>query len=153
MLEIPPFPAPAVASARLGPLHGAADALALARRASERPPLAIVCGSATDAQRLVEEMRWFAPALRIALFPDWETLPYDNFSPHADLVSERLETLYRVTGGDIDVLVVPASTALYRLRPPRTSLHTRSLSGRVPRSTSRACASSSRSPDTAMSRR
>ena len=117
MLEIPPFPAPAVASARLGPLHGAADALALARRASERPPLAIVCGSATDAQRLVEEMRWFAPALRIALFPDWETLPYDNFSPHADLVSERLETLYRVTGGDVDVLVVPASTALYRLPP------------------------------------
>jgi transcription-repair coupling factor (superfamily II helicase) len=117
MLEIPPFPAPAVASARLGPLHGAADALALARRASERPPLAIVCGSATDAQRLVEEMRWFAPALRIALFPDWETLPYDNFSPHADLVSERLETLYRVTGGDIDVLAVPASTALYRLPP------------------------------------
>jgi transcription-repair coupling factor (superfamily II helicase) len=115
MLEIPR--PPAVNTLRFGPLHGAADALALARIAGERAPLAVVCGAATDAQRLVEEMRWFAPGLRIVLFPDWETLPYDSFSPHADLVSERLETLYRVTSGDVDVLVVPASTALYRLPP------------------------------------
>jgi transcription-repair coupling factor (superfamily II helicase) len=115
MLEVPQ---PAVANAsRFGPLHGAADALALARRGAARAPLAVVCGAATDAQRLVAEMRWFAPQLRVALFPDWETLPYDSFSPHADLVSERLETLYRVTSGDVDVLVVPASTALYRLPP------------------------------------
>ncbi len=108
---------PVAASARFGPLHGAADALALARRAAAGTPIAVVCGAATDAQRLVEEIRWFAPALRVALLPDWETLPYDSFSPHADLVSERLETLYRVTSGDVDVLVVPASTALYRLPP------------------------------------
>ncbi|MDE2586219.1 MAG: transcription-repair coupling factor, partial [Betaproteobacteria bacterium] len=52
------------------------------------------------------------------LLPDWETLPYDNFSPHHDLVSERLATLYAVTRGECDVLLVPASTAVYRLTPP-----------------------------------
>ena len=54
----------------------------------------------------------------IALLPDWETLPYDQFSPHQDLVSERLATLYRVSRGECDVLVVAATTALYRLAPP-----------------------------------
>ncbi len=56
--------------------------------------------------------------MRVALFPDWETLPYDHFSPHQDLVSERLATLYRVSRGECDVVVVAATTALYRLAPP-----------------------------------
>jgi transcription-repair coupling factor (superfamily II helicase) len=58
------------------------------------------------------------PQLRVRLLPDWETLPYDSFSPHHDLVSERLATLYAVMRGDCDVLLVPASTAVYRLAPP-----------------------------------
>jgi transcription-repair coupling factor (superfamily II helicase) len=103
---------------RFGRLHGSADALALARLAAAARPLAIVCASALDAQRLREEMPWFDPGLRVALFPDWETLPYDSFSPHHDLVSERLETLHRISAGDCDVAIVPASTALYRLPPP-----------------------------------
>jgi len=112
--------APAAAAApriRLGELHGSSDALALSRIAAQSRPLAIVCASALDAQRLREEIAWFAPELRVALFPDWETLPYDAFSPHHDLVSERLETLYRVTQGECDVLIAPATTALYRLPP------------------------------------
>jgi transcription-repair coupling factor (superfamily II helicase) len=103
---------------RFGKLHGSSDALALARLAATARPLAIVCASALDAQRLREEIPWFDASLRVALFPDWETLPYDTFSPHHDLVSERLETLYRITSGDCDVAIVPASTALYRLPPP-----------------------------------
>jgi len=102
---------------RFGPLHGSSDALGLARLAATQRPLAIVCASALEAQRLRDEIPWFAPELRVALFPDWETLPYDAFSPHHDLVSERLETLYRVTQGEFDVLIVPATTALYRLPP------------------------------------
>src|SRR5512134_682100 len=103
---------------RFGKLHGSADALALARLAAMQPPLVVVCGAALEAQRLREEIPWFAPHLRVSLFPDWETLPYDTFSPHQDLVSERLETLYRITSGDCDVTIVPATTALYRLPPP-----------------------------------
>ncbi|MFX8055638.1 hypothetical protein ABTK93_20525, partial [Acinetobacter baumannii] len=69
-------------------------------------------------QRLIDEMAFFAPGLRCALFPDWETLPYDTFSPHQDLISERLATLWRISQGEADVVLVPATTALYRLAPP-----------------------------------
>ena len=106
---------------------GSADALLLAQLA-EREKVAgritaIVTSDATDAQRLLEEISFFAPDLRCALFPDWETLPYDSFSPHQDLISERLATLWRISQRDkaqgADVVLVPATTALYRLAPPR----------------------------------
>jgi transcription-repair coupling factor (superfamily II helicase) len=99
-------------------LAGSADALALVRLAAQAAPLAVITSNARDAQRLVEEMAWFAPQLRVCLLPDWETLPYDAFSPHQDLVSERLATLYRIQRGDFDIAVVPAQTALVRLCPP-----------------------------------
>ena len=105
---------------------GAADALLLAQLAQREKaagrPTAIVTADATDAQRLMDEMAFFAPDLRCALFPDWETLPYDTFSPHQDLISERLATLWRIQQHDkdtgADVVLVPATTALYRLAPP-----------------------------------
>src|SRR2546430_5555181 len=104
------------------PLTGSADALALAQYATdatERGELtAVVCAEALAAQRLAAEIAWFAPSLRVATLPDWETLPYDHFSPHQDLVSERLATLYRASRGECDVLLVAATTALYRLAPP-----------------------------------
>ncbi len=105
---------------------GSADALLLARlglreKAAARP-VAIVTADANDAQRLLDELPFFAPTLRCALFPDWETLPYDSFSPHQDLISERLATLWRIQQRDqeqgADVVIVPATTALYRLAPP-----------------------------------
>jgi transcription-repair coupling factor (superfamily II helicase) len=101
---------------------GSADALLLARLAerekADRKITAIVTSDATDAQRLIDELAFFAPDLRCVLFPDWETLPYDTFSPHQDLISERLATLWRISQGDADVIVVPATTALYRVAPP-----------------------------------
>ena len=105
---------------------GSADALLLAqlgeREKGSGKPLAIITSDASDAQRLIEEIRFFAPGLRCALFPDWETLPYDTFSPHQDLISERLATLWRISQRDketgADVIIVPATTALYRLAPP-----------------------------------
>jgi transcription-repair coupling factor (superfamily II helicase) len=100
------------------PLAGSADALAVCRLAAQAAPLVVISASAQDAQRLVEEVAWFAPQLRVCLLPDWETLPYDNFSPHQDLVSERLATLYRIQRGEFDLAVVPAQTALVRLCPP-----------------------------------
>ena len=98
---------------------GSADALTLATLATERNGLiAVFTASATDAQRLLDEIPWFHPGLKVRLLPDWETLPYDSFSPHHDLVSERLATLYGVMRGECDVLLVPASTAAYRFAPP-----------------------------------
>ena len=109
---------------QLPAFSGSADALLVAqaalaaRRAGKQRLLAVLTASASDAQRLLEEIPWFAPELRVRLLPDWETLPYDNFSPHHDLISERLATLYGVMRGECDVLLVPASTAVYRLLPP-----------------------------------
>ena len=100
---------------------GSADALMLARLATREKAAgsitAIVTADANDAQRLIDELAFFAPDLRACLFPDWETLPYDSFSPHQDLISERLATLWRISQGEADVVVVPATTALYRVAP------------------------------------
>ena len=109
---------PLPARRRFTRLAGSADALALARLAQEEHPIAVVTATALDAQRLVDEIAWFSPQLRACLLPDWETLPYDQFSPHHDLVSERLATLYRIQRGEFDVAIVPASTALVRMCPP-----------------------------------
>ena len=105
----------------LGPIPGSGDAYVLARFALQggKPHrLAVLCADAAAAQRLADEIRFFAPELRIHVLPDWETLPYDQFSPHQDLVSERLSTLYQSSRGEVDVLLVAASTATYRLAPP-----------------------------------
>lgn len=99
-------------------LVGAADALYLAGLARSTAPLVVVCAGAWDANRLTEELRWFDPELRICVLPDWETLPYDTFSPHPDLISERLATLYQISRSEFDIAVVALSTALYRLAPP-----------------------------------
>src|ERR1700682_871466 len=84
---------------RYSGLAGSADALALGRLAAQEKPLVVLTASAQDAQRLVEEIAWFSPALRVCLLPDWETLPYDQFSPHQDLVSERLPPPLRTPPG------------------------------------------------------
>jgi transcription-repair coupling factor (superfamily II helicase) len=110
---------------------GSADALLLAQLGeSEKAAghlLAIVTADAGDTRRLIDELAFFAPQLRCAVFPDWETLPYDSFSPHQDLISERLATLWELYGqrdrspgspASIDLVLVPATTALYRLAPP-----------------------------------
>jgi len=121
MLQFP-LPASGV-RACTPPLHGSSDALALAELAelaelaSVRRPLMVITETAADAQRLREEVLFFAKSLRIHLLPDWETLPYDQLSPHQDLVSERLATLYQLMQREVDVAIVPLTTALHRLAP------------------------------------
>ncbi len=101
--------------------QGSGDAMLLAalasRHAAQSRLLVGVTASALDASRLADEVRWFAPALRVHVLADWETLPYDAFSPHQDLVSDRLATLYELQGRRVDLLLVAATTALHRLAP------------------------------------
>src|SRR6266571_3958751 len=104
-------------------LYGSSDAYALAVAAlelkSRKQMLTVIVAGASDGQRLLDEIPWFADGkLACHLLPDWETLPYDAFSPHQDLVSERLATLHEIQNGQCDVLIVPATTALVRLAPP-----------------------------------
>ncbi|MBF6616592.1 MAG: transcription-repair coupling factor [Candidimonas sp.] len=98
---------------------GSGDAWWLAdlARTSGRPLVAL-CADPLTAQRLAEEVLLFAPDLRVRQLPDWETLPYDSFSPHQDLISERLRSLHALMQEGVDILTVPVTTALYRLAPP-----------------------------------
>lgn len=102
---------------RYSGLHGSSDALALAQYAVKNSPLVVIAANALEAQRLMEEIPFFDPKLRVHLLPDWETLPYDHFSPHQDLVSERLATLHHIRSNACDVVIVPITTALYPLPP------------------------------------
>jgi len=114
------LPAPPKPGQRLDLPHlaASADALALAQLVEPGRVLAVVTASPLEAQRLAEEIAWFQPSLRVHLLPDWETLPYDSFSPHQDLISERLATLHAVSRNECDVLIAAASTAITRLAPP-----------------------------------
>ena len=98
------------------------DALMLARLSAQevrqKNKIAIITSDASDAQRLIDEMAFFDPDLRSVIFPDWETLPYDSFSPHQDLISERLATLWQISQGEADIVLIPATTALYKIAPP-----------------------------------
>jgi len=102
-----------------GQLYGSATALRLAQAADQLTvPLAVVAANARAASQLAEEMRFFAPAdLPIAVFPDWETLPYDLFSPHPDIVSKRLQLLAELPDWKRGILVVDLETLLQRIAP------------------------------------
>lgn len=102
-------------------LHGAATALAIASAAKQHPGLTLVLtSSAKTAASLSVELQFFCSAPEgpaVLHFPDWETLPYDLFSPHQDIISERLNTLYRLPLLNQGILVVPVTTAMHRLPP------------------------------------
>ncbi len=119
----PPIPAPRAGQRfTFSGLIGSADAALIAQSAlryrSEFSVMVIFCAQAQEAQRLLEEIPAFAPQLKTRLLPDWEILPYDHFSPHQDLVSERLATLYELLNGSCDIVLVPITTALQRLGSP-----------------------------------
>ena len=117
MTRILPSAEPVATAAQTADI-GSSDAFALSELAGKARPLVVFCARAAEASRLREEITWFDPKLKICVFPDWETLPYDSFSPHQDLVSERLATLYQIQRREFDVVVLPATTALQRLAPP-----------------------------------
>ncbi len=119
---------------RWGSLHGSAGALAIASAAKAHEGLTLVLtNSARSAARLENEFSFFTASssntdsttstsrptasLPVLHFPDWETLPYDLFSPHQDIISERLATLHRLPTLDRGILVVPVTTAMHRLAP------------------------------------
>ncbi|HEU4663890.1 MAG TPA: transcription-repair coupling factor, partial [Dokdonella sp.] len=100
--------------------HGSAFALALAETARTHAGLVVAVARDTHAAHALEaELAVFAGSdVEVLQFPDWETLPYDLFSPHPDIVSQRVATLYRLPTLARGVLVVPVATLMQRL-PPR----------------------------------
>ena len=101
-----------------GELHGASQALAIARAAQQQNGLTlVVTRDPNSALRLEEEIGFFARQLPVHHFPDWEILPYDVFSPHQDIVSQRIATLSQLSDLKQGVLILPISTLLHRLPP------------------------------------
>jgi len=119
VLRLPPLPA-ATGKQTWGNLPGAALSLAIAEAASNAKRFTLLLtADSQSAERLQDELAFFAPELPVLHFPDWETLPYDVFSPHQDIISQRIAALYRLPELTHGVLVVPITTALHRLAPKR----------------------------------
>ncbi|MGF1685756.1 transcription-repair coupling factor [Photobacterium japonica] len=101
----------------IGNISGAALALSIAELAeSHQGPLLAVVPDTQSALRLQPEVSQFT-AKDVTVFPDWETLPYDNFSPHQDIISARLSCLYGLPQQKDGIVLVPISTLLQRLSP------------------------------------
>ena len=115
-----------------GQLAGCSDALAICESARDHKGLTLVITRSTDdAIRLEQAIRFFLnlppeedgaaiteDGLELLSLPDWETLPYDLFSPHQDITSRRIRTLHRLPSTRHGILVVPARTLMHRLAPP-----------------------------------
>ena len=115
-LELPARPGDRIA---WGGLAGSARGLAIALAAQTHGgPLLAITSTSHSAQRLADEIGFYAPDLPILPLPDWECLPYDMFSPHQDIISQRLETFYRLPDLTRGVVLASVSTLMHRL-PPR----------------------------------
>ena len=104
-------------------LHGSSSSLAFyqAARTAETPIL-LITSSTPQALKVEQELQSLAKhddnhTLKICLFPDWETLPYDNFSPHQDIISQRLFTLYQLSRMNSGIIIVPVTTLVQKLAP------------------------------------
>lgn len=105
-----------------GCLYGSGKALALSSAAAaNRKLLVVITASLNNANRLLEELQFYQSGLnsdfKFLSFPDWETLPYDQFSPYQDIISDRLSTLSQLPGISNGILTVPIATVMHRLMP------------------------------------
>ncbi len=107
-----------------GTLHGSSLPLVLSEYCQHTPGVKLlVTPDNLMASQLQDELRFFyndnKNSPEILFFPDWETLPYDQFSPHQDLISERLYTLSRLQQTSNAIVISAASTLMHRLCPPK----------------------------------
>ena len=103
-----------------GHLQGSSHALAIATAfENSQGPVVLLTADTPSALKLQREIAFFLPSgeKHITLFPDWETLPYDMFSPHQDIISQRLETLYHFSSQRQGLFIVPVNTLMQRLAP------------------------------------
>ncbi|MCP5346023.1 MAG: transcription-repair coupling factor [Pseudomonadales bacterium] len=110
-------------------LPGLSASLAISLAAAHSPgPLLVVTENNEQVEQLRRELGFLCPGgkLPVLSFPDWETLPYDNFSAHQDITSDRLDTLYRLPDLDRGILVVSFTSLMHRL-PPRHYITSNSL--------------------------
>ncbi len=99
-------------------LHGSAKAAALSDLLEQDQRFCIVVTeNSQTALALEQQLAFYSPDTPVMHFPDWETLPYDQFSPHQDIISERIECLYQLTLAPKGLLFVPVNTLIQRIAP------------------------------------
>jgi transcription-repair coupling factor (superfamily II helicase) len=108
-------------------LHGSSTSLALYQAAKiAKTPILLITDNTPQALKIEQELLSLAKSdnltdsqnkVSICLFPDWETLPYDNFSPHQDIISQRLATLYQLSRMESGIIIVPVTTLVQKLAP------------------------------------
>ncbi|EAY6199767.1 transcription-repair coupling factor, partial [Salmonella enterica] len=102
---------------QLGELTGTACATLVAEIAERHAgPVVLIAPDMQNALRLHDEIRQFTDQMVMNL-ADWETLPYDSFSPHQEIISSRLSTLYQLPSMQRGVLIVPVNTLMQRVCP------------------------------------
>lgn len=103
-----------------GEIYGAATALSIYSAAQNDSALVVVITpDMSSAARLEQEINFFNKdrKLPVFIFPDWETLPYDSFSPHQDIISQRLLTLYKLPTITKGIVIVPITTLIVKIAP------------------------------------
>lgn len=104
-------------------LHGSSSSFALYQAAkTAQTPILLITSNTPQALKIEQELLSLAKSdsqnkANICLFPDWETLPYDNFSPHQDIISQRLATLYQLSRMESGIIIVPVTTLVQKLAP------------------------------------
>ena len=99
-------------------LSGCSKSLILSEFSSNYDGLTVLlCTSTKEAMDYEAELNVFNPELKVFSFPDWETLPYDYFSPHQDIISNRIRTLYNLNKKSSGVIIIPISTFLTKVAP------------------------------------
>lgn len=103
-----------------GQLHGSSLPLALAEYCQQTPGIKVlITQDNLSANQLQSELNFFLNSEQeLLFFPDWETLPYDQFSPHQDIISERLYTLSRIQQVTNAIVITSTNTLMHRLCPP-----------------------------------
>ncbi|MGB0846021.1 MAG: transcription-repair coupling factor [Thiolinea sp.] len=114
----PVYPPPKQGLIRWGQLYGSSQDWLIAQAASEFKGISLLVTPDIHQAHITEAaLKFFAPTLKTQIFPDWETLPYDLFSPHEDIISDRLKTLAALPTMQSGVLLVPVTTLMQRLAP------------------------------------
>ncbi|HHJ18783.1 MAG TPA: transcription-repair coupling factor, partial [Gammaproteobacteria bacterium] len=116
-----PLPTLAEQHTHWGSLQGASLSLAVAQLVKDhRGFITLITPDSHSADLLTQEIRFFLAQKSAVLMqlPDWETLPYDLFSPHEDIISERLGVLQQLPLKKSGILVTPVATLMQRLAPP-----------------------------------
>lgn len=107
----------------LGNVLQGADALAISEIAEQNQNLTVVVTpdtrSAVRLSRILSELS----SQNVCLFPDWETLPYDTFSPHQEIISSRLSALFHLQNAKKGIFLLPILTLMQRLCPPQYLQH------------------------------